>query len=118
VNAGSQNLDSEDAKILTLARATKARNGAPAGAAVRDTNGRTYAGATVDLPSLRLSALQVAVALAVSSGAEGLEAAALVTDEDGELSEEDVAAVGDLGGSDVPVFRAGADGQVAETRRT
>ena len=117
MNAGSQNLDPEDAKILTLARATKARNGAPAGAAVRDTNGRTYAGATVDLPSLRLSALQVAVALAVASGAEGLEAAAVVTDASA-LSAEEVAAVGDLGGAGIPVFRAGADGQVVETVQT
>lgn len=117
MNAGSQNLDPEDVKILTLARATKARNGAPAGAAVRDTNGRTYAGATVELPSLQLSALQVAVALAVSSGAEGLEAAAVVTDASA-LSADEVAAVADLGGADIPVYRADADGQVAETRRT
>ena len=48
------------------------------GAAVRDTDGRTYAAATVALASLRLSALQAAVAAAVSSGAPGLEAAAVV----------------------------------------
>jgi hypothetical protein len=117
VNAGSENLDPEDAKILALARATRARNGSPAGAAVRDINGRTYAGATVDLPSLRLSALRVAVALAVSSGAEGLEAAAVVTSEEA-LPAEDLAAVADLGGAGTPVFRAGDDGQVAEVLRT
>lgn len=64
-------LDPEDAKIVTLARATRARVGAPEGAAVRDTTGRTYTAATVTLPSLRLSALQLAVAMAVSSGADG-----------------------------------------------
>jgi hypothetical protein len=111
------NLDPEDAKILTLARATRARNGAPEGAAVRDTNGRTYAGATVGLPSLRLSALRVAVALAVSSGAEGIEAAAVVTSEDA-LPTEDLAAVADLGGTGIPVIRADADGQVTEVVRT
>ena len=39
---------------------------------------RTYLAATVTLPSLQLSALQAAVAAAVSSGVEGLEAAAVV----------------------------------------
>ena len=75
-------LDPEDAKIITLARSARARTGAAEGAAVRDETGRTYAAATVALPSLRLSALQVAVAMAVSSGATGLEAAAVVTAEE------------------------------------
>jgi hypothetical protein len=42
--------------------------------------GRTYAAATVALASLSLSALQAAVAAAVSSGAQRLEAAAVVTE--------------------------------------
>ena len=50
------------------------------GAAVRDETGRTYTAAAVALPSLRLSALRLAVAMAVSSGAQKLEAAALVSD--------------------------------------
>lgn len=70
--------DSEDAKLVTLARATRSRTGAAQGAAVRDTDGRTYAAATVALPSLRLSALQVAVAMALCSGAPGLEAAVVL----------------------------------------
>jgi hypothetical protein len=68
-------LEAEDAKLVTLARSARARTGAEQGAAVRDTDGRTYVAATVALPSLRLSALQVAVAMAVSSGAPRLEAA-------------------------------------------
>jgi hypothetical protein len=72
-------LDPEDAKIITLARSARARSGAPEGAAVRDTTGRTYAATTVALPSLQLSALQVAVAMAVASGADRLEAAAVVS---------------------------------------
>lgn len=72
-------LQGEDAKLVTLARATRARTGAAQGAAVRDTDGRTYAAASVTLPSLRLSALQVAVAMAVSSGAPGLEAAVVLS---------------------------------------
>ena len=88
-------LPAEDAKIVTLARSTRARTGAAEGAAVRDTDGRTYAAATVSLPSLELSALQVAVAMAVSSGAPGLEAAAVVTAA-GNADAAGVAAVHDL----------------------
>jgi hypothetical protein len=109
-------LDAEDAKILTLARATRARAGGSAeGAAVRDLDGRTYAAATVGLPSLRLSALQVAVAMAVSSGATGLEAAALVGDK--APGEADLAAVRDLGGAGTPVLVAGPDGSLRGTSR-
>ena len=75
-------MDAEDEKLITLARATRARTGAAEGAAVRDDMGRTYAAATVALSSLSLSALQAAVAAAVSSGVHKLEAAALVTEAD------------------------------------
>jgi hypothetical protein len=101
-------LDPEDTKILTLARATRARTGAPEGAAVRDTDGRTYTAATVALPSLALSALQAAVAAAVASGAEGLEAAAVVTAAEA-ADDAGVAAVRDLGPA-APVLVAGPDG--------
>ncbi|GAA3132057.1 cytidine deaminase [Planomonospora alba] len=90
-------LDPEDNKIIVLARSARARSGAAEGAAVRDETGRTYSSTNVALPSLTLSALQVAVAMAVSSGARSLEAAALVTAGDGP-SEADVQAVRDLGG--------------------
>ncbi|MCP2338785.1 cytidine deaminase [Actinomadura rupiterrae] len=106
-------LNPEDSKIITLARSSRARNGAAEGAAVRDETGRTYVATSVDLPSLKLSALQVAVAMAVSSGAEDLEAAALVTAA-GTASETDVAAVRDLG-SQAPVLVAGPDGTVQTT---
>ena len=67
-------LQPEDAKLVTLARSARGRTGGPEGAAVRDTDGRTYLAASVSLPSLKLSALQAAVAAAVSSGVTGLEA--------------------------------------------
>jgi hypothetical protein len=106
----TQALDPEDAKIVTLARSTRARTGAADGAAVRDTDGRTYAASTVELPSLSLSALQVAVAMAVSSGAPGLEAAAVVTAA-ASADEAGVAAVRDLAPK-APVLVAGVDGEV------
>ncbi|BBX52991.1 MULTISPECIES: cytidine deaminase [Mycobacteriaceae] len=71
-------LDAEDAKLVVLARGAMARAEATSGAAVRDLDGRTYAGAPVGLAALPLTALQAALAAAVSSGATGLEAAVLV----------------------------------------
>ena len=105
-------LDPEDVKIITLARSARARTGAAEGAAVRDTDGRTYAATTVDLPSLKLTALQAAVAAAVASGAEGLEAAAVVTAAD-KLGADSVAAVRDLGAA-APVFLADLAGAVLD----
>ncbi|TGN78173.1 cytidine deaminase [Streptomyces bauhiniae] len=107
-------LDPEDRKIVTLARSVRARNGVPEGAAVRDSTGRTYAAGTVSLPSLQLSALRTAVAMAVASGAESLEAAAVVSAAEG-VTAEDLAAVTDLGGAGTPVLLAGADGVVRLT---
>ncbi|MDQ1616612.1 MAG: hypothetical protein QOJ60_2551 [Actinomycetota bacterium] len=89
-------LDGEDAKLVTLARGAQARAGADQGAAVRDDIGRTYAAASVDLPSLHLSALQAAVAAAVSSGSDRLEAA-VVHGSTGTLDDDDAALVSDLG---------------------
>lgn len=106
-------LNAEDEKIITLARSARARSGAAEGAAVRDETGRTYSATSVDLPSLKLSALQVAVAMAVSSGAEDLEAAALVTAADAARA-SDVSAVRDLGGK-APVFVAAPDGTLRTT---
>lgn len=106
----------EDVKIATLAKATRLRTGSKQGAAVRDLDGRTYAAAPVALPSLRLSALQLAVAMAVSSGAKGLEAAAVSTD--GEVDDADLAAVRDLAGVGVDVITADARGTATSVRQT
>lgn len=107
-------LDPENRKIVTLARSARARNGVPEGAAVRDETGRTYVAATVDLASLKLTALQTAVAMAVASGAKSLEAAAVVSDAQA-LADADRAAVADLGGPRTPVLLAGPDGTVRVT---
>ncbi|AEN09857.1 MULTISPECIES: hypothetical protein [unclassified Streptomyces] len=110
----STDLGPEDRKIVTLARSVRARNQVPEGAAVRDETGRTYAAGTVALESLRLSALQTAVAMAVAGGATSLEAAAVVSDADSP-SDQDRAAVRDLGGPDTPVLLAGPDGALRTT---
>ncbi len=93
---GSADLDPEDAKIVTLARSALTRTGALEGAAVRDTEGRTYTGCTVSLPSLALTALQAAVVAAVASGATDLEAAAVVSGS-GSVDAASLAAVRELG---------------------
>ncbi|MEP6851449.1 MAG: cytidine deaminase [bacterium] len=102
-------LSAEDTKLVTLARAARARTGAAQGAAVRDSDGRTYAAATVALPSLSLSALQAAVAAAVSSGAGGLEAAAVVGDPP--QDEAGRALVAELAPG-APLHAAGPDGRL------
>ncbi|WP_099023824.1 cytidine deaminase [Mycolicibacterium palauense] len=86
-------LDAEDAKLVVLARGSMARAESGSGAAVRDLDGRTYAAAPVGLTALTLTALQAAVAAAVSSGATGFEAAVLVG---GSADDAGVAAVREL----------------------
>lgn len=110
-------LSAEDTKLVTLARSTRARVRAAEGAAVRDSDGRTYAAATVDLPSLQLSALQVCVAMAVASGSRGLEAAVLLS-EAGAATEPDLAALRDLGGVGVVVHLGDPRGTLADTLHT
>ena len=105
-------LSAEDTKLVTLARSARARTRAAQGAAVRDLDGRTYAGATVALPSLQVSAVGVAVVMAVASAARGLEAVAVVGGD--AVDGADLAAVRDLAGPDVPVLRCAPDGTVAE----
>src|SRR3954471_22408286 len=94
-------LSAEDSKLVTLARATRARTGAAEGAAVRDQDGRTYAGAIVSLPSLSVSAGGVCVAMAVASGSTGLQAVVVLGD--GAVSAADLAIVRDFGGAGVTV---------------
>jgi hypothetical protein len=109
-------LSAEDAKLVTLARGARGRVGAAEGAAVRDETGRTYSGATVALDGLAVSALALAVAQAAASGARGLEAVVVVGAPS--LAESDLAAVRALGGSDVPVLLAAADGSVVSDLRS
>jgi len=100
-----ENLDAEDAKLVTLARGARSRIAAPEGAALRDETGRTYASATVALPSLRLSAVQAAVAQAVAAGARSIEAIAVVGPTTlTQVDPEGQSALRDLGGDSVRVI--------------
>lgn len=106
--------DPEDRKLVTLARATRARVGAEDGAAIRDSDGRTYAAATVALPSFEATALQVVVAMAVASGSRGVEAAVVLGEAD-QVAEADVAVVRDFGGPGVLIHRVDARGDLRRT---
>jgi cytidine deaminase len=124
-------LDSEDTKLVTLAFAAQLRSWAPhtqqpEGAAVRDTDGRTYAAGTVENadPTLTTSALRGAVAAAASSGARSFEAAVVVVkgqrsvDADSvHVREDDLAVLREFGAG-IPVILAGPDGVVHETVTT
>ncbi len=77
----------EDRKLVTLARSARLRaysphTGAAEGAAVRDTDGRTYAAGTVEHadPAWTTPALRGALVAAASSGSRRFEAAAVVTE--------------------------------------
>ena len=108
--SGLEALDPEDAKLVVLARAARSRAhvlGSPAeGAAVRDTDGRTYSAATVDVavPGLGTSALRGAVVAAASSGARSFEAAVVVGDATAP-AEDDLAVLREFGAG-VPVLLA------------
>ena len=95
-------LPPEDQKLVVLARATRARTGAAQGTALRDLDGRTYAAATVSLPSLQVSALGGCLVMAVSSGARGLEAAVVIGGGDA-ISDSDAAALREFAGDGVVV---------------
>jgi hypothetical protein len=94
--------DPEDLKLITLARATLARTGAA--------EGRAYAAASVHLEHLVLSAIGVAVAMAVSSGSGGLEAVALVSEES--PTSDDLEIVRDLSGDGLTLWWADPRGTV------
>lgn len=108
-------LSAEDKKLVTLARATRARIQAAEGAAVRDTDGRTYAAATVALPSLQLTAVQAVVAMAVASGSTGVDAAVVLGDAQ-DLTEPDAAVLADFAGpGGVTVHVGDARGTIGAT---
>jgi hypothetical protein len=109
-------VDAEDKKLVTLARATRARTGAREGAALRDLDGRTYAAATVDLAHLQVSAVGVTIAMAVASGAKGAEAVVLLGDD--RPADDDLAALRDFAGEGVPVHHGTPAGQIAGTVTT
>ncbi len=109
-------LPTEDNKLVVLAKATRARARASEGAALRDLDGRTYAAATVDLPSLQVSAVGVAVSMALASGAKGIEAVVVLTE--GEIATTDLDIVREFGGTGIPVHRGTPTGVVQDTRAT
>jgi len=106
----TETLDAEDTKLLTLARGARGRISAPEGAAVRDEMGRTYSAATVNNGTLAITALDLAVAQAISAGARGAEAAVVVGAESVEID-----GFRSLAGGGVPVYVCTPAGVVTDT---
>ena len=77
----AQHLSEEQGKLFRLARAARARIEAVQGAAVVDETGRTYSAASVVLPRLALTAVELAVASAAAAGARQLTGCVLVAGE-------------------------------------
>ena len=118
--AGVSPPSAENAKLIVLARAARVRAYTPyddrvvEGAAVRDSDGRTYAAATVQHKDERLgsSALRGALSAFASSGGRSLEAVALVHERTvGAVCADDVLMVAEFG-PEVTIFVAGLDGAV------
>ena len=101
-------MDPEDKKLVLLARATRMRVGSAQGAAVRDLDGRTYAAATLVLPSLEVSAVAGVLAMAAAGGAKGLEAAVVLGEQ--ELADADLVALREFAGAGVPVHLGSPSG--------
>lgn len=109
-------MDAEDEKLVTLARAALGRalvrTMPAAGAAVRDDMGRTYAAASVEVDGASVTALQLAVASAISSGARSFEAAAVVSNEH-DPADEGLTALQAFG-QVATVIKARPDGSIVE----
>lgn len=109
-------MEPEDEKLVTLARAALGRalvrTMPAAGAAVRDDMGRTYAAASVEVDGASVTALQLAVATAISSGARTFEAAAVVSHEH-DPDDEGLTALQAFG-TVATVIKARPDGSVVE----
>lgn len=100
-----------DPRLLALARTVQARIGAPAGAAVADDTGRTFAAPALTIAGCDFGALLLACAQAVAAGAREVVAAVMIGSTD--PSATDLAAVAELVGSaEVTVGVLDRDGRV------
>ena len=107
----------EDDKLVTLAKGARSRIQGTSGAAVRDTTGRTYASANVARENLVLSAVELAVGQAVASGATGIEAVVIFTDEP-QLDPMDLEIVRSIGGAGVFVHHLSTAGEIVDSQLT
>ena len=72
--------NTEDQKLVTLAKATLKRSGAKQAAALRDNTGRTYVAVPVNSPSLSLDAVEAVFTVAMASQISGVEAVVFTGD--------------------------------------
>lgn len=103
------NWTAEDDKLVTLAKNARSRIGAKSGAALRDETGRTYANAGVQEDFLNLSAIALTVGQAIASGATGIEAVVLCSED--ELSSQDEKIIRQFAGQNTPIYLINAKGE-------
>jgi len=107
-------LGDEDAKLVALARQARGRIQANEGAAVRDETGRSYSGATIDLPSTTFTALQLAVAQAHAAGAHDIEAAVVVSKND-DVSAIDTRPISEVASTPTPLHLCSVRGELVSS---
>ena len=73
------NVTPEEAELLKRAYEHLQESGVAQGAAILDNAGRTFVASEVHVPSLDIDALTLAVAQALSAGAESIESAVVVS---------------------------------------
>ena len=72
--------NAEDAKLETLARATRRRTDSEQAAALRDSTGRTYVAINISTPSFSVDSIAAVFTVAMASQISGIEAVVLVGD--------------------------------------
>ena len=109
---------SEDEKLVTLARSARGRIQALSAAALRDSTGRTYASAEVNVETLKFSAIALVVSQAVASGTEGIEAIVICAPQDFPITPEDLEYVRGFAGQGIPIHHVSLVGDLLETLTT
>lgn len=103
----SVDLSEQDQELVDRARTALAQTSSGQVAAARDVRGETFVAIAVDLPHLRLEALQTLVAMMASAGSAPLSAVAVIG---WSPTPEGVAAVRDLG-VEAPVWLIDSSGR-------
>lgn len=112
------NWSNEDEKLVTLARSARGRIQALSSAALRDSTGRTYASAEVNVETLKFSAIALVVSQAVASGAEGIEAIVICAPEDFPITPTDLEYIRGFAGQGIPIHHISLVGDLLETLTT
>lgn len=107
----------DEDQLLKLAYEARVRAGSAKAAALLGANGTTYVAVEIHLPSLELSAMSLAVAMAVNDGVKEIDAA-VVSSTHGINAVVELDALRDLVGKGRSVLLGGHDGAAVAVRST